>query len=85
MRLIARSSGEECFDLLWGGVVQLTPASTGALDLYALCFELFQLAPERVRAHAQAQANRVNVEIPLADAMLSGDADGLVSAAAQVE
>lgn len=68
-------------------VFEYAPASTGALDLYALCFELFQLAPDRVRAHAQAQAqaNRVNVEMPLADAMLSGDADGLVSTSAQVE
>ncbi len=35
-------------------VFEYAPASIGALDLYSLCFELFQLSPERVRAAAES-------------------------------
>lgn len=46
-------------------IFEYAPASIGALDLYALCFELFELSPEKVKqnvlargaeAHAQAAA-----------------------------
>lgn len=34
-------------------IFEYAPASIGALDLYALCFELFHLSPERVKAQVQ--------------------------------
>ncbi|MDQ3001683.1 MAG: ParA family protein [Fibrobacterota bacterium] len=46
-------------------IFEYAPTSIGALDLYALCFELFELSPEKVKqnvlargaeAHAQAAA-----------------------------
>jgi chromosome partitioning protein len=37
-------------------VFEYAPACTGALDLYALCFELFKISPEQVKAHAQGRS-----------------------------
>lgn len=37
-------------------IFEYAPASSGALDLYALCFELFDLSPEKVKAQVQARA-----------------------------
>jgi chromosome partitioning protein len=34
-------------------IFEYAPASSGALDLYALCFELFELSPERVKANVR--------------------------------
>lgn len=36
-------------------IFEYAPACTGALDLYALCFELFSLSPDKVKAHAQGR------------------------------
>jgi chromosome partitioning protein len=46
-------------------VFEYAPASIGALDMYALCFELFHISPEQVKAFAQ---NR-NVASPDAAAL----------------
>lgn len=35
-------------------IFEYAPASIGALDLYALCFELFELSPEKVKAQVQS-------------------------------
>jgi chromosome partitioning protein len=37
-------------------IFEYAPASSGALDLYALCFELFDLSPEKVKERVQARA-----------------------------
>jgi chromosome partitioning protein len=37
-------------------IFEYAPASIGAIDLYALCFELFDLSPEKVKAQVQARA-----------------------------
>lgn len=37
-------------------IFEYAPASSGALDLYALCFELFELAPDKVKARVEARA-----------------------------
>lgn len=37
-------------------IFEYAPASIGALDLYALCWELFELSPEKVRLNVQARA-----------------------------
>jgi hypothetical protein len=34
-------------------IFEFAPASSGALDLYALCFELFALSPEQVKARVR--------------------------------
>jgi chromosome partitioning protein len=36
-------------------IFEYAPASIGALDLYALCFELFELSPEKVKAQVQSR------------------------------
>lgn len=36
-------------------IFEYAPASIGALDLYALCWELFELSPERVKLNVQAK------------------------------
>jgi chromosome partitioning protein len=36
-------------------IFEYAPASIGALDLYALCWELFELSPERVRLNVRAR------------------------------
>jgi chromosome partitioning protein len=36
-------------------IFEFAPASSGALDLYALCFELFALSPEQVKARVRAR------------------------------
>ncbi|MEO7423643.1 MAG: ParA family protein [Fibrobacteria bacterium] len=36
-------------------IFEYAPASIGALDLYALCWELFELSPEKVKANIQAR------------------------------
>jgi chromosome partitioning protein len=36
-------------------IFEYAPASIGALDLYALCWELFELSPEKVKSNAQAR------------------------------
>jgi hypothetical protein len=38
-------------------IFEYAPASIGALDMYALCFELFRITPEQVKALAQARLN----------------------------
>lgn len=40
-------------------IFEYAPASSGALDLYALCFELFDLSPERVKANVRQRAEAV--------------------------
>jgi len=37
-------------------IFEYAPASSGALDLYALCFELFDLSPEKVKERVQARS-----------------------------
>ncbi len=37
-------------------IFEYAPSSIGALDLYALCFELFELSPEQVKANVLARA-----------------------------
>jgi chromosome partitioning protein len=37
-------------------IFEYAPASSGALDLYALCFELFALSPDTVKERVQARA-----------------------------
>jgi chromosome partitioning protein len=36
-------------------IFEFAPASSGALDLYALCFELFALSPDQVKARVRAR------------------------------
>jgi chromosome partitioning protein len=36
-------------------IFEYAPASIGALDLYALCWELFELSPEQVKSNIQAR------------------------------
>jgi chromosome partitioning protein len=36
-------------------IFEYAPASIGALDLYALCWELFELSPEKVKSNVQAR------------------------------
>jgi chromosome partitioning protein len=37
-------------------IFEFAPASSGALDLYALCFELFALSPDQVKARVRSRA-----------------------------
>lgn len=37
-------------------IFEYAPASIGALDLYALCFELFELSPEHVKANVKSRS-----------------------------
>jgi chromosome partitioning protein len=37
-------------------IFEYAPASSGALDLYALCFELFDLSPEKVKERVQSRS-----------------------------
>jgi cellulose biosynthesis protein BcsQ len=48
-------------------IFEYAPASIGALDLYALCFELFELSPETVKA--QVAARTAAAPAPAAEGM----------------
>jgi chromosome partitioning protein len=37
-------------------IFEYAPSSIGALDLYALCWELFELSPEKVKVNVQARS-----------------------------
>ncbi|MEO6094497.1 MAG: ParA family protein [Fibrobacteria bacterium] len=39
-------------------IFEYAPASIGALDLYALCWELFELSPEKVKLNVQARSGK---------------------------
>lgn len=43
-------------------IFEYAPASIGALDLYALCWELFELSPEKVRLNIQSRGLRPEAE-----------------------
>jgi len=51
-------------------IFEYAPASSGALDLFALCFELFDLSPERIKAMAaqRSQPSQMNLE-PMSSAL----------------
>jgi len=42
-------------------IFEYAPASIGALDLYALCWELFELSPEKVKTNVKALASRIEI------------------------
>ncbi|MDB5104777.1 MAG: ParA family protein [Fibrobacteres bacterium] len=51
-------------------IFEYAPASIGALDLYALCWELFELSPDKVKLNVQARAEKAAPEAvtaPLAE------------------
>jgi hypothetical protein len=50
-------------------VFEYAPACTGALDLYALCFELFKISPEQVKAHAQGRSAAMQANLTEARAL----------------
>ncbi len=50
-------------------IFEYAPASIGALDLYALCFELFDLSPEKIRSHVKAKSTAAVTSI-IADPVL---------------
>lgn len=55
-------------------IFEYAPASIGALDLYALCWELFELSPEKVRLNVQARAVKPEGDAP-ADAATGAPTD----------
>src|SRR5690606_6926761 len=42
-------------------IFEYAPASIGALDLYALCWELFELSPEKVKTNVKALTSRTEI------------------------
>lgn len=48
-------------------IFEYAPASGGSLDLYALCFELFELSPEKVRLNVRERAAGRHEDAPLAE------------------
>ena len=68
-------------------IFEYAPASIGALDLYALCWELFELSPEKVKLNVQARAVKPEgetpseaIEEPLVDSSLDSSAISPVQA-----
>jgi chromosome partitioning protein len=49
-------------------IFEYAPASIGALDLYALCFELFDLSPEMVKQNVLARGAEAQVQLPAQEA-----------------
>jgi chromosome partitioning protein len=43
-------------------IFEYAPASIGALDLYALCWELFELSPDKVKLNVQARSVKPEAE-----------------------
>ncbi len=44
-------------------VFEYAPASTGALDMYALCFELFRISPERIKTFVQNRQQEIQQSV----------------------
>jgi chromosome partitioning protein len=42
-------------------IFEFAPASSGALDLYALCFELFALSPDQVKARVRSREETAGI------------------------
>jgi hypothetical protein len=65
-------------------IFEYAPASIGALDLYALCWELFELSPEKVRLNVQARAVKPEGDAR-ADASAESSTDATIDASASDE
>ncbi len=53
-------------------IFEYAPASIGALDLYALCFELFDLSPDKVKAQVAARLAAAGSAAAMASATAAG-------------
>ncbi len=73
-------------------IFEYAPSSIGALDLYALCWELFDLSPEKVKLNVQArvskdeadavkEAETLNETEPLKESETMNDPEPLVAPA----
>ena len=61
-------------------IFEYAPASIGAIDLYALCWELFELSPEKVRLNVQARSDG-DIRAVKSDAEADAAMDDAVDAA----
>jgi chromosome partitioning protein len=60
-------------------IFEYAPASIGAIDLYALCFELFELSPEKVKSMVQARSAVPPPPAPVPEEEVSGPPESLIS------